>query len=96
MDRLKGALYEQKDNDCYICRRRNSIYGGLYCMQKQKEADRLMEDMPMEQILIIMLLLGGIAGMIYVVWSFVRLADVISVVDMGAKRYDRNSNPEGD
>lgn len=65
-------------------------------MQKQKEADRLMEDMPMEQILIIMLLLGGIAGMIYVVWSFVRLADGISVVDMGAKRYDRNSNPEGD
>ena len=50
----------------------------------------------MEQILIIMLLLDGMAGMIYVIRSFVRLTDKIGVVDMGAKRYDRNSYPEGD
>lgn len=65
-------------------------------MQKQNEEVRLTESIVMEQILIIMLLLDGMAGMIYVIRSFVRLTDKIGVVDMGAKRYDRNSYPEGD
>lgn len=50
----------------------------------------------MENVLIILLLVGGFVGGIYLAPQIARLCRAITVVDMGDKRYDRNSYPEGD
>lgn len=47
-------------------------------------------------ILIVLVLVGGLMSLIYIIPQIVKLADEMKIVDLGASDFDRNSYSERD